>query len=141
MFPKHQKAQLRWAGHVVRMEDTRLPKALFYGQLSSGFRNQGRPLLRYKDTLKANLKACKMNLKTWEAEALDRAQWRSSGHQAICNLEVARIDVLEEKRAQRKVTFRLPPTDGDLICNICGRICKSRTGLHSHMRRHSRTGS
>ena len=89
--------QLRWAVHEVRMEDTRLPTALFYGQLSSGLRNQGRPLLRYKDTLKSNLKPCKMDLKTWEAEALDRAQWRSSDHQAICNFETARIDALEEK--------------------------------------------
>ncbi|KAI8510833.1 hypothetical protein Bbelb_117490 [Branchiostoma belcheri] len=40
------KCQLRWAGHVVRMEDSRIPKVLLYGQLKQGQRNQGRPLKR-----------------------------------------------------------------------------------------------
>ena len=39
-------------------------KALFYGQQSSGARNQGHSL----DTLKA----CKINLNSWELEVLDK---------------------------------------------------------------------
>ena len=33
-----KKARLRWAGHFVRMLDTRLPKRLFYGELAEGKR-------------------------------------------------------------------------------------------------------
>ena len=31
----------------MHMEDTRIPKALFYGQLKDSARREGRPLLRY----------------------------------------------------------------------------------------------
>ena len=46
------KSQLRWAGHVVRMPDDRLPKAVFYSELTSGKRKRGGQKLRYKDVLK-----------------------------------------------------------------------------------------
>ena len=38
------------------------------------------------------------------------------------HFEAARIVTLKEKRAQRKATSNLPPTDGDHICNICNLI-------------------
>ena len=64
------KSQLRWAGHhVVRMPDDRLPKAVFYGELTSGKRKQGGQTLRYKDVLKLLLKAADMDVDTWESEA------------------------------------------------------------------------
>ena len=30
------KVQLRWAGHVIRMEDFRMPKAVFFSKLQEG---------------------------------------------------------------------------------------------------------
>ena len=34
------ETQLRWAGHVSRMEDHRLPKIVLYEELSAGHRNR-----------------------------------------------------------------------------------------------------
>ncbi|KAJ8409986.1 hypothetical protein AAFF_G00210270 [Aldrovandia affinis] len=44
--------QLRWAGHVSRMEDTRIPKAVLYSELCQGKRNRSGPIKRFKDQLK-----------------------------------------------------------------------------------------
>ncbi len=41
------KAQLRWAGNVSRMDDSRLPKAVRYGELSKRKSRVGRLHLRY----------------------------------------------------------------------------------------------
>ena len=50
-------AQLRWTGHVIRMNDNRLPKAVLYSQLQKGVRSRGAQRKRYKDLLKATIKA------------------------------------------------------------------------------------
>ncbi|KAL8584213.1 hypothetical protein ACOMHN_034899 [Nucella lapillus] len=60
------QSQLRWSGHLVRMQDSRLPKQLFYGELTGGHRPRGRPNLRYKDTLKKSLQKCDIDVKQWE---------------------------------------------------------------------------
>ena len=69
-------AQLRWVGHIVRMDDGRLPKRLFSGQLTSGKRPQHKPRKCYKDGLKSNLKGADIDVDTWEATAVDRGAWR-----------------------------------------------------------------
>ena len=43
---------LRWLGHVERMDHQRLPRQLLYSQLRQGKCNLGRPRLRFKDTAK-----------------------------------------------------------------------------------------
>ena len=43
---------LHWMGHVACMPDEQPVQALLYGVLEEGSRRVGRPLLRYKDTLK-----------------------------------------------------------------------------------------
>ena len=63
-------------GHVVRMPDDRLPKAVFYGELTSGKRKRGGQKVHYKDVLKHHLKATDMNVDTWESEAKNWPFWR-----------------------------------------------------------------
>ena len=67
-----QKAQARWAGHVVRIPDSRLPKQLLYGELCQGKRSVGGQKKRFKDCLKASLKSQNIDLNTWETLAQDR---------------------------------------------------------------------
>ena len=41
------KHRLRWAGHVMRMASTRIPKKVFLSEMKNGKRDTGRPKLRY----------------------------------------------------------------------------------------------
>ncbi|BHF59654.1 hypothetical protein SprV_0100261500 [Sparganum proliferum] len=46
--------RLRWSAYLVRMDDERLPKRLFYGDVATGSRRQGGQVRRYKRTLKTS---------------------------------------------------------------------------------------
>ena len=35
------KAQFRWTGHVIRKDENRLPKTIFYSELANGARSCG----------------------------------------------------------------------------------------------------
>ena len=62
------KALLSWTGHLARMEDHRIPKALdLFGQLEKGKISVEKPSLRYKDTFKYN--------DAWEVIAQERTRW------------------------------------------------------------------
>lgn len=50
------KNQLRWSGHVIRMEDSRIPKQLLLSEQQAGKGSHGVPKKHFKDTLKASLK-------------------------------------------------------------------------------------
>ena len=80
-------SQLRWTGHVTRMSSDRLPKAVFYGELSSGKRLRGGQRLRYKDVLKRHIKTTHIPVNTWEPIAHDRQKWRRAMHQGKTLIE------------------------------------------------------
>ena len=130
------KAQLRWVGHVIRMEEFRLPRCLMYGELQLGKRNQGRPKLRYKDTVKANIQWCHVKPRELEERARDRPGWRASVHKAAANYEEARRQKLTAARDKRHRAASAVITTTDFQCPHCSRLCASKLGLQSHLRIH-----
>ena len=78
MYTILRRKRLRWVGHVRRMDDARLPKAIFHGELVEGQRARGRPRLRYKDVLKRDLTAFNIAAKEWTVMAEDRIKWKSA---------------------------------------------------------------
>ena len=75
---------MRWAGHLVRMEDFRLPKQLFYGELIRGKRPQNKPRKRFKDVVKDGLN---IDVDEWEVMTENRATWRKLAMEGCIEFE------------------------------------------------------
>ena len=59
------QVQLRWAGHVTRMEDVLMPKAVFFSELQEGKCDCGAPRKRHKDQLKRQLVYAGISHRSW----------------------------------------------------------------------------
>ena len=66
------RKNLRWTGHLTRMSPDRLSKQVLYSQLSSFF-----PRLRFKDTIKSNLKLRDLMTDSWTSLPQQRDKWRA----------------------------------------------------------------
>ena len=75
----------KWTGHVMRMEDSRLPNQTFCSELARDTRN------RYKDSLKNSLRACDIPVKGWEHLAADSSAWRLATHNGAQAFEEKRL--------------------------------------------------
>ena len=132
--------QLRWAGHVLRMPEYRLPKQVLFSQLKEGTRTKGGQKKHFKDNLKANLKKCNINDNNWETLTQDRVSWKRILHEGATHFEDTRRQEDQRKRTQRKERDKTrdqgPTLPCSNICQICGKCCGSRIGLFSHMRTH-----
>ena len=64
------QVQLRWAGHFTRMEDVRIPKAVFVSEFQKGKRDCGAPRKCYKDQLKRQLAQAGINYQVMAAGGL-----------------------------------------------------------------------
>ncbi len=84
------EAQLKWMGHLVRMEDYRLPKIVAYGELEAGKRPRGRPKLRFKDAFKQTLKSCYIDADILETLAQDRRTWKTTWKDGVKRVAVKR---------------------------------------------------
>ena len=72
-----EKGQLRWFGHMKRMEQNRYPKK-YYDWRPEGRRRVGRPRMRWKDNIKTFVEARGENLDDIEESRMyeDRSRWK-----------------------------------------------------------------
>ena len=136
--PQHHYhcTQLRWAGHVSRMHDDRIPKQLFYGELCHGKRTVGGQRKRFKDSLKVSLKDFHISTESWESLASDRPCWRRIVTQGAITAEEHRTLEAEQKSAAGKAKTTSTASTPTHHCPTCGKSFLTRIGLISHLRTH-----
>ena len=130
-----QQRRLRWLGHVRRMSDTRLPKAIMYGEVADAKRPTGRPKLRFSDVCKRDMNECGIDCDSWEKTAEDRPAWRTCVRKGVAARDASWVEEQQRKRDTRKATTALAPADDSFVCPTCSRACRSRIGLLSHQKK------
>ena len=97
---------------VRRMDDSRLPKRVFNGELSSG-RGLKRP---YKDRLKEALSySTSLPYSTWKVPAIDRPLWRAESEATLFKFQ-NRLEVEREDRSRESKDF----------CSPCPKLARPR---------------
>jgi len=72
---KIEKKRLRWFGHVVRMDDNRLPHRALHCYIE-GKRSRGRPRKTWMDSVKEDLERRNIDIRNATDLARDRARWK-----------------------------------------------------------------
>ena len=111
--------QLRWAGHVIRMPENRLPRHVMYGELTLGRRGVGALRKRYKDRLKNCLRTCDIPPEQLKARAEDRYEWRRTCSRAATVFN-DKYDELANVRQDRRHRPQYPANLVH-ICDVCDR--------------------
>ncbi|VDL97651.1 unnamed protein product [Schistocephalus solidus] len=126
---------LRQVQHLVRMDDERLPKRIFYGDVATGSHRKGAQKRRYKDTLKKLLKQVKLNLATWEDLTQARPAWRRSVKTDHIHLLIACYPYRYNHHRRLHLNHD-QRWDSLLSCPQCDRTFASCIGLVGHLRIH-----
>ena len=88
---------LRWAGHVKRLPDHRIPQLLMHGVLEEGSRQTRRPRLRFKDAMKRDLKDISIIPESWTLLSKEQPNWRSRLHDGRCSDTTVNLQKLHDQ--------------------------------------------
>jgi hypothetical protein len=80
----------------------RIPKQVFFGELSEIKRARGRPKLRFKDLYKASMTDFKIKPDLWLEMASNQDIWRAAMRKGEAEYEKALITKMEDKRHRKK---------------------------------------
>ena len=70
-----KQQRLRWLGHVSRMDENNVARKVFEA-VPQGVRSRGRPRLRWKDAVTADIRCITTHPEDWRNIAADRGEWR-----------------------------------------------------------------
>ena len=133
MEQKIEKRHLIRIGHKLRMDNNRLTTQLVLGwpapEISDQHRKARQTIIGYWRTL---LRNAGQDPDTIESLALN---WKK--YKKFIEERVRRIRMWENKKADKENTERNQTAEinTSTTCSICGRICKSLTGLKIHVTR------
>jgi hypothetical protein len=71
---------MRWAGHVIGMEEDRLARRILVNNPAGG-RGRGRPKIRWEDGVDNGIKA--IRIRNWKSVALNRETWDKQLRKAL----------------------------------------------------------
>jgi hypothetical protein len=66
--------RLGWVGHIVRMEEQRIPKEVLNGNFHTA-RPVGRPRTRWADVVQRDARQL-LGIREWRSKAANRDEWR-----------------------------------------------------------------
>jgi hypothetical protein len=66
--------RLEWAGHIIRMEEEKIPKKVLNGNIHTT-RPVGRPRIRWADVVQRDALQL-LGIKGWRRRATNRDEWR-----------------------------------------------------------------
>ena len=124
-------------GHVHRMDPSRLPRTILYGELTTGSRPVGPPCLHFKDVCKRDMKQAGIDLNSREEAANDSRL----SLQELATLRRGAPPYCRRRDRRGNCDQPLIPVPGPslFVCANCRRDCHSRVGLHSHNRSCNKT--
>lgn len=128
-----QTKRLRWAGHLSRMEESRVPHQVAFSELKEGKRPKHKPKKRWIDQLNQDLKNLHIDPKSWRSIAADRLKWRSGIKDLVKANHTSQIEKKKQDRQERhdirsKYSWKCP------VCNLSKDNESGRQFIYRHIK-------
>ena len=122
------KTQLRWAGHIVRMLDHRLPKKLLFGELQEGQCSRGAPK-------KPPSRHSPSTMTLGKLRHRKECGWRAAVYEGAKISEARKTYAAEQRRPARKDSDKSFAA-ATIPCLYCPRLFQAMIGVTSHLCTH-----